>query len=283
MNIDFSKKPNDDGAVPVTETAPAREVGDSIVHNAGLPATRPAQGGLVLGDHLPTFAEIILPRINLVASVGGLKDSFVPGSFVYDQRVVLYVPPAINVKTSKVEREGTPPVTVTVLGFRATRYVENIKGGGRGLLCNSEAEVRAAGGTLDYQEYKLKEKDGMRRFDYLTEALLAIERPSDVQDDDTVFTFEADGLKYALALYAMKASAYTVAKRTVFLARSLGCLKGGYPTHSWSLSSRLDPTPDKSSTFWKPVLVPCRKSTPAFLDFAASVLAAPQVDQPEAE
>lgn len=290
MNVDFSKS-NSGGTVPV----------DGVVGNDGpigtpgtngadiptigpvtsCPATRPAQSGLVLGDKLPTFSEIILPRINLVASVGGLKDTFEPGSFVYDKRVVLFVPPRIA--GGRIEREGTPPVTVTALGFRPTRYVENVKGGGRGIICNTEVEVRNAGGTLDYQEWKLKAKDGMLRFDYLTEALLAIERPAAVADDDTIFTFDVDGIKYALALYAMKASAYTVAKETVFYHRSLGCLRGGFPTHSWSLSSILAPTPDKQSTYWKPVLVPCKKSTPAFLDFAASVIAAPQVDSPEAE
>lgn len=291
MEISFAKNPNDTGATPVVENPVVQTpAGDAIacptthVPNQtanGVPATRPAQSGLVLGDKLPSFSEIILPRINLVASVGGLKDTFEPGSFVYDQRVVLFVPPRIV--GGRIEREGTPPVTVTVLGFRPTRYVENVKGGGRGLICSSEAEVRNAGGTTDYNEWVLKAKDGCRRFDYLAEALLAVERPAAVADDDVVFTFEADGIKYALALYSMKASAYTVAKRTVFSARSLGCLRGGYPTHSWSLSSVLSPTPDKTSTFWKPALVPCRKSTPAFLDFAQSVIAAPQVDSPEAE
>lgn len=274
MNIDFSKTP-DNESQPVEQgptPAPASAV-----------ATTTPSGGLVLGDKLPTFSEIILPRVNLVASVGGLKDSFIPGSFVYDQRVVLYTPAAVNAKTSKVEREGTPPVVITVLGFRPTRFVQNVKGGSRGIVCNTEAEVTAAGGTLDYREFKLKEKDGMLRFDYLAEALLAIERPESVKDDDTVFIFEADGKKYALALYAMKASAYTVAKRTLFPARSIGCLRAGYPTHSWNLSSVLEPTPDKSSTYWKPVLVPNSKSTPAFLALAASVLSAPTTDSPDTE
>lgn len=274
-SINFSKA--NTPAVPVTEQPP--EATQPANENTAV-ATR-APSGLVLGDHLPSFSEIILPRVNLVASVGGLKDTFEPGSYVYDQRVILYTPPRIT--GGRVEREGTPPVIVTVLGFRPTRFVENVKGGGRGLICNTEAEVTAAGGTLDYKEFKRKEKDGMLRFDYMAEALLAIERPAAVADDDIVFNFPADGIKYTLALYSMKASAFTVAKSTVFRHRSLGCLTGGYPTHSWALSSILAPTPDKSSTYWRPVLIPHKKSTPAFLDFAQSVIAAPQIDSPDAE
>jgi hypothetical protein len=233
-----------------------------------------------MGDKLPTFDELILPRLNLCHSVGKLKDEFPVGSILYDQRLVLFTPPVI--RQQKVESEGTPPVIATFLGFRDTRAVEHVVGGGRGIICKPE-EVPAHGGTLDYSEFKLKEASGIKRFDFMAEALLAIQRPEHCADDDSVFSFEADGLKYALALWSLKASAFTVAKRTVFHARRLGCLLNGYPTHSWALSSTLKPTPDGSSTYWLPVIVPHKKSTPAFLQFAAAVLNAKQVDTPEAD
>jgi hypothetical protein len=273
MEVSFNK--SGEGAVPVTEPNPAENTNTAV-------QTAAHQGGLVLGDQVPTFDQIILPRVNLVASVGGLKDSYSPGSFLYDQRVILYVPPMVNAKTSKVEREGTPPVIVTVLGFRPTRYVEKVQGGGRGILCNTEEEVRKNSGTLSYQEWMLKKADGMRRFDYLAEALLAIERPETCADDGTVFTYTVEGKQFALGLYAMKGSAYTVAKRSLFTPRSIGCLKEGYPTYSFALSSRLEPTPDKQSTYWLPVFVPNKRSTPEFLKFAASVLAAPQRETDDA-
>lgn len=288
MNVDFSKKSDGSGAEPVKPvettqpvTTPAGDTVDCRNTHTEVATTSTAPSGLVMGDKLPSFDEIILPRVNLVHSVGNLKDQFQPGALIYDQRLVLTKPPII--RQGKVESEGLPPVIVTFLGFRPTRYVENVKGGGRGLICKTPDEVTKNGGTLDYQEFIQKQSSGMKRFDYLAEALIAIQRPEHCADDDTVFTFEADGLKYALALYSMKASAYTVAKKTVFHARSLGCLTKGYPTHSWALSSILKPTPDGSSTYWLPVLVQHKKSTPAFLNFAAAVLNAKQVDTPETE
>lgn len=286
MNVDFSKKSDGSGAEPVTPvetiqpvTTPAGDKVDCRNTHTEVATTKPSEG-LVMGDLVPSFSEIILPRVNLVHSTGKLKDEFPVGAILYDQRLVLYTAPVI--RQQKVESEGTPPVIVTFLGFRETRAVENVKGGGRGIICKPE-EVTAHGGTLDYNEFKLKEHAGMKRFDFMAEALLAIQRPEQCADDDSVFTFEADGLKYALALYTMKASAFTVAKRTVFHARRLGCLLKGFPVHSWALSSTLKPTPDGTSTYWLPVLVQHKKSTPAFLNFAAAVLNAKQVDTPDAE
>jgi hypothetical protein len=236
----------------------------------------------VAGDTIPGFGDIILPRINLVQNVGALKDSFQPGAVVYNQTQTLYTPPVINQKTSTIEKAGTPPLILTVLGFRPTRFVEKVPGGGRGALVNTEEQVRLAGGTLDYNEWKLKAKDGMKRFEYLAEALISIERPELAADDDTVFVYEVGGKKLALGLWAMKGSAYTAAaKRVFFTARSLGCLRSGYPSHSFALATRQQPTPDKSSTYWAPVCVPAEKSTPEFLAWAAGVLQAPTQDAPD--
>lgn len=280
-HIDFSKK--SEGSVPVSEHAPAPTQGESNnVGGVGVPATTNT-GSLFVSDRKPGLTEIRLPRINLVASVGTLKDSFTPGSYVFNQRVTLYTPPLINTKTSTIERAGTPPLNVTYLAFRPMRWAQNVKGGARGLICNSEAEVVKAGGTTNFKEWQLKAKDGMLRFDPLEDCLIAIERPEICEDDDTVFVFPVDGKKYALAIYGMKGSAWTVLKDTVHSDRSIGCLRGGYETHSYALSARLDPTPDKTSTYWKPVLVPNKKNSPAFLEWAKSVLQAPHRDSEAAE
>lgn len=280
MNVDFSAK-KDGGGNVTQETQPVTTpAGDKVecVNTYNAPARR---ADVFQADDLPPLADIILPRVNLVASVGGLKDSFKPGSFVFDQRTVLHVPTIINSKTHQTDQQGTPPVIITVLRFKPTRFVQNVKGGGRGLICDTPEQVTAAGGTLDYQEFKLKEASGILRFDYMAEAFIAIERPADVADDDTVFCYEVDGKKYALGLYAMKASAYTVAKRTLFTPRRMGYLKDGYPTRSLALSSELAPTPDKTSTFWRPVIVPNEKSTPAFLSWVDDILGKPVQEKPD--
>jgi hypothetical protein len=162
------------------------------------------------------------------------------------------------------------------MGFRPTRYVEKVTGGARGLIVNTEDEVRAAGGTLDYKEWNLKKASGMKRFEVLAEALVAIERPEHVADDETVFVYPVtDGdktRKFALALWAMKGTAYTAAaKRVFFTNRAVGCLRKGYPTRSFQLSTRFESF-DNGNGAWVPVALPGAESTPGFMEFARAIL-----------
>lgn len=276
MEINFSK--SGEGAVPV-DAAPTSANPETPNTSTAVATTQP----LPLGAPQSALSEIVLPKLNLVHSVGLLKDSFIPGSYVHAQSLVLYTPPLVNQKTQKVEREGTPPLNVTFLDLRPLRYYENVRGGGMGQIADSLDEVARLGGTANYQEFKLKEKDGMKRFDKGISCLLAVERPEAVSDDDTVFVFDVDGKKYALCLYTMKASAYTVLKQTVLTHQHIGCLRKGTATHSYSLSSCLKPTPDKSSTYWCPVLVPAKPSTPAFIEFAKQVLGTPTVESSDGD
>jgi hypothetical protein len=282
MEVSFSKS-GDGGALPASaveikqETHVVEGVPVESTTTAVVPASEQqlAPGGLVLGDRLPAFKDIILPRINIVQGVGLLKDSFPFGSIVFNQQVVLFTPPDIDKQTGNIKRAGTPPVVLTVLGFRPTRYAEKVSGGARGLIVDSEDAVRANGGTLDYNEWKLKQSSGMKRFEPLADALVAIERPASITDDDTVFVYAVDGKKYALAIWGLKGTAYTAAaKRVFFTARAMGCLRGGYPTYSFNVSTRSETR--ESNTYSIPVCLPAQKSTPAFLEFVASVLKAPE-------
>lgn len=251
---------------------------------AGVPAVRNnntslAPGGLVLGDKLPDFSEILLPRLNIVQNIGQLKESFPNGALVLSQQISLFIPPLINAKTQVVERAATPPAIITVLGFRPTRFCEKMVGGVKGMIVNTEAEVRAAGGTLDYNEWKLKKEAGMKRFEPLADALVVVERPEIAPDDDTLFTYVVDGKKCALALWAMHGVVYTAgAKRVFFTARAVGCLReGGYPSWTYSIATREEKYPN-GNTAWIPVCLPIRKSTPAFIEFARQVLNAPSAE-----
>lgn len=214
----------------------------------------------------------MMPRINIAQSIGDLGKEFDPGSVIFDQRVLLFNPPIVDQKTGERIKAALPPVEVVCLGFRPTRYVEKIKGGGRGLIFNTEAEVRNAGGTLDFKEHQLKEKDGMKRFEPMAEALFAIARPEHINDDDTVFVFPADGKKYALALWAIKSTAYTAAcKKVLFMQRAAGCLNKGYPTFSFSLSTRWEKY-ENGNGAWVPSLIPRKASSPEFMAWVANVL-----------
>lgn len=76
-----------------------------------------------------------------------------------------------------------------------------------GEIVNSESEVRAAGGTLDYNEYKLKKNEGMRRFEPLIDLLVAIEKPAHISDPDgAVFGFAVGDKRIAIGFWSCKGS-----------------------------------------------------------------------------
>lgn len=273
-----------------TETPVAGVTVDSVNTHAAAPAapatsavaTRPSaslsnRGGYVLGDVIPDFSEIVMPRINLVHGIGTLKDSFPVGAIVFNQQTVLFTPPLIKKNPTtgvdEVVQQALPPVNITVLGFRPTRFVEKVDGGGRGIICNTENDVRSCGGTLDYKEWELKKSSGAKLFQPLAEALIAIRRPAHCIDDGSVFVYPVDGHKYALGLWGMKGSAYTAAAKTVFFThRKMGCLMGGYPTKNYNFTTKLKPLGPKQNPTWVPVCLPAENSTPAFLDFVREVL-----------
>jgi hypothetical protein len=259
-------------------TAPPAAPGAAFLAPSVRGTTALGPSGLVLGDKIPDFSEIILPRLNIVQNIGKLQESFDNGALVLNQQDALFIPPLVNSKTGIVEREATPPVRLTVLGFRPTRYCEKVPNGGKGMIVNTEADVRNNGGTLDYAEWNLKKAAGMKRFEPLADALVAIERPAMMADDDTVFVYEVDGKKLALALWALRGTAYTAAaKRVFFTARACGCLRQGYPTWQYDVSTR-EETYDSGNRAWIPVCLPKVKTTPVFMDFVRSVLSAPAAE-----
>jgi hypothetical protein len=282
MEVSFAKDPVANPATPVIEVqstvvptpAPGVTV-ETTTTAAAVPAAPvsvpavvpPNNNALILGDSMPNFSEMIIPRVNIVQFSGVLKDSFEPGTVLFNQQVPLQIAAKINDKDQTVTRQATAPVTMTFCGFWPTRYVEKVPGGGKGALVNTEAQVTALGGTLDYNEWLLKREKGMKRFEYYKQALVVIERPEIVADDDTIFTFEVDGKKYTIALWALKGSAYTQGyKKILAFERRMGCLRiGGFPSTSFSVSARIAVT--AGNKYFVPFMQPRAKSTPAMLDF----------------
>lgn len=252
---------------------------------SALPAKRQ---GMVLGDILPSFDQVILPRVNISQNIGQLQDVFEPGSLVLNRQTLLFLPPDIDTTTGIARRAATAPVVVTALGFRPTRFVEKTTGGQKGIIVNTEQDVTAAGGTLDYGEWKLKAKTGMKRFEPLVDACVLIQRPEGTlkkadgtdaplcPDDDTVFVHEIEGKKYAMALWALRGTCYTaLAKGVWFTARMMGCLRGGYPTYSYNISTK-EKAYDTGNRSWIPIAVPHSKNPPAFIEFVRGILEPPQ-------
>src|SRR5712664_129630 len=234
----------------------------------------PAVTGALLGDFLPQFEDLNLPRLNIVQGVGKLKDQFPQGALVFNQSLVLFTLPIIDGATGNTKQLALPPVGLTVLGFFEKRFVEKVAGGARGAMVKSEEAVRAAGGTLDYNEWKRKESSGMKRFERLATAMILVERPAHIADDDTVFVYEADGKKYALGLWAMKGSGYTRGAKTFFTHRMTGCLqKRGYPSYCYSVSTRVDSF--SGNTYYVPVCIPSRPNTPEVIRLASDIIGSP--------
>lgn len=263
------------GTTTVAPPAPATPVAPTTTAVATTPAaSAPALGRKtqLIGDKIPDMTEIMLPRVNIVQNIGGLKDSFESGTLLLNRDLPLFLGPAID-KSGNVTRAGTPPVTMIVLGFRPTRYVEKVEGGAKGIIVDSEEAVTKAGGTLDYQEWNLKKAHGMKRFEPLADALVAIKRPESVKDDGTVFTFSVDGAKWTLALWGMRGTSYTAAaKKVFFTARSIGCLKaGGYPSFTFFISTKEEEYPGGRKA-WIPVCKAGEPTSPELLKWVADVL-----------
>jgi len=279
MEIRFDKNPDapvQEQPTPAYVAQPDETQAVAVVNHAPLPVA--ASEPFVVGDFLPQFKDLILPRVNLVQNIGQLKDAFTSGEIVYGQNVVLFSPPVINSKTGGVESPGTKPVIVTFLGRVSERYAEKVVGGGRGIIVADEESVRNAGGTLDFEEWKLKARDGMKRFEPLVDMLVAIERPEICKDDDTVFVFETNGKKYTFGFWAMKGTSYTEAlKRVVFKDRAIGCLRGsfpngGFPAYSYAISTREKTWEGTTNRAHIPILIPNAKNTPEFLNLVAGFI-----------
>lgn len=255
---------------PAPAPAPASTAVAVVAPSPGVPAERK----LTLSDKLPSFKDVILPRLNIVHNTGNLKDTFTPGSLVFAQNTVLHVPGQVDPKTGNALRAPTPPIKIIVVGIISDRFAEKIQGGIGGLIVNTEEEVRSAGGTLDYGEWKLKKDSGIKRFEPLTDLLLLIERPELVADNGAVFNFSVTGKKYALAAWAVKGGAYTrVMKRCLNYHRLAGILTGGFPTWSFFLGTTLEKFEVASA--WMPVIQPAEKTSDEMMKFVYNVAGTP--------
>lgn len=259
---------------PVTAPAPAAATPAASPAVPASGAIAPVPKNDLMGDYIPDFKDIFFPRLNIAQNIGDLKDSFAPGTIVLNQETTLFVPQAFNEKTKAVTREATAPLQIVVVGFRKTRFVEKTVGGVRGMIVDTEEAVLANSGTTNYKEWELKKAAGMKLFQPLADALVAIQRPDICADDDTVFVYEVEGAKYTLAMWGMKGTAYTAAKKYFFTPRRMGCLRDGYYTRRFSLTTREDQY-GGGNRAWVPVAVVGDKTTPAFLDFVRSALAPP--------
>lgn len=268
--------------VPATATTPTTQVpaagpqteGSQCTALSVVPKTGTDIQKFILDDYCPGFKDIILPRLNIAQALGEIGKTFDAGTIVFGGNLALWTPPIFDKKTGNPIRAAGPPLTICCLGYHSLRFVEKVQGGG-GMIVNSEAEVRANGGTLDYNEWKLKKAAGMRRFEYLMDTVIAVKRPEHIPDDGKTFVFAVGKDKYVIALWALKGAAYTAAIKGFFnREKVMGCMREGLATWHVYLTTRMKPfkTPEGGDgEAWIPVLVAAEKSNDEFLQFAAGV------------
>lgn len=281
MEVSFSKDGGPAASVPVTNlTNNAQPVPETPTATTLPPATTvtvpagtqlPATRKFLLGDKLPKFKDVVLPRLNIVANMGELMKTFNSGEIVFNQNTVLYTAAKVDPKTGNTIQAGSPPVIVYLVGVINQRFGEKVEGGYGGIIVDTEEAVRQSGGTLDYKEWQLKKAHGMKRFEPVDDLLMLIERPERVADDGKIFNFTIAGKKHALANWTVRGAAHTEAMAKVFYYERLaGILKdGGYPSYQFALSTRLKPfkTAQGNKEAWVPVVLSTVKTSEDVLKF----------------
>ena len=236
-----------------TTAVPGASVEERPANSSTALAPRPESPHAIFDDAAIGFEDIVLPRINIVKRVGDLSLVFQPLEIVLDQTHVLYSP-------AKAGQPAATPLNMAVIGFKRTSFVEKVDGGAMGLVCRTREEVVKCGGTLDYKEWqesvKANKADAsvniLRRFDYMTTALVLIEKPATFPDlNKTVFPYEADGKQFVLAFFTMKASDYNAGAKTIFTfkkTRSFANPKAAFSDNYFTLATEMKKFPSGNSS-----------------------------------
>jgi hypothetical protein len=196
-------------AEPVQPVIPvAEDVQDHEETSLSSLPSRPLEG-----EFLPQ--DFVLPRLNLVQSVGPLSETFQPGAYVYNKEVTL--------------SDGTQPVALTVLRIRK-QYQEHVPYGGEEMprVFDTLEEVRAAGGWIDW-------RDNQRPpFSPILNALVLVRSPF---PEHPMFPHRFGEADYGLALWTLRSTAFTRAGKTIITASQFA-LRDGLHLGEWTLTSR---------------------------------------------
>lgn len=283
--IAFGKNPEAPGAAPVETIAQAVPTPASDVTVEATTTVSPASPGVpavysapppparksapFLDDDNVGFEDIILPRLNIVQSVGKLSTVWTPGQIIFKKDCVVYDPGTPETKLPNGEVRpgipGTEPLIITIVGFQKDRFAEKVDGGIGGATVKTEEDVARLGGTLDYNEHheKVKQKVPSKLFQTLSTALVFLKKPNHIKDEKhLLFNYECEGSYYAMALWSMKGTAYTHGAKVIKTDGKLYHLrKDGrtcYRAWTYELSTILKPfTTEKGQNF---VRVPSLKA-----------------------
>jgi hypothetical protein len=165
-----------------------------------------------------------IPRLSLIHPMDqrAIARQFMVGDYVYNSQVALKQPiPLVVIKMTKkyiekIDKDENPKAIERIL--------------------STASEVRALGGTLDYDA-----PPGKIPFQDMCDALVLFGQK---ENDLGLFPFEFDGQFWCPALYRMRGSAYTRAAVTWNTARSLN-LRDGLINGRWTLESKTENINDR--------------------------------------
>ena len=164
-------------------------------------------------------SDFLIPRINLVGKTGNLSNNFQPGSFVFNKEIV------VGSKDASME---------TVITHIQKKFIQEIPYGTDVIpkIFATQAEVEAAGGTLD-----ITENDELDKYIPFLVLTLLVSEP---KEKNPVFSLEGpDKKNYALAQYNLTKSAYRGTGRQL-LTDSQTVLRGGLTKGRYQVSSKLN-------------------------------------------
>lgn len=235
MNVSFARPNEVNGVMVQSEpAAPATAIPSTsaLVPQVPCAVAPPA----FFDDGNISFDDIILDRLNCTQRVGEMSEIFNPGELILNKTAVVHVP---DNKDKNIV--GSGPLIFIPIGMKRLQYVEKVVGGGRGAFVNSEQEVVAAGGCLNWQEWKtsLGTPNKKKYFEKYSTFLLMIERPASLLPDEShqIFGHQVEDKYYAVCLLGCKGTWFSGLAKPLMTQRRMGFLKGGYPTFSFGLTT----------------------------------------------
>lgn len=203
--------------------------------------TQPQALGTIVGDI--NTEDIVIPRLNIVQSVGQLAELFNAGSVVLNKEVEL-----------------PTPLELTILLARK-QYVENLDfdSDERPMVFNTLEEVKAAGGTIEWEE------NVKPSFAQILHVHVLFKAPAGL---DYALPLEYGGCAYGMAQWTLRGVAYSRAGKNIITAAKLS-LRDGLLNGKWELSTKREKF-GKNSVF-VPVLRNAGRNTPEFVQYVRSL------------